>query len=65
MKNSNVFENLEINDRDFNENSPKEVKNMKLLSKIIMLTAEFIGTAMLVFFGCVGCINQESMSSRY
>ena len=65
MKNQMKSETLEMNEIQFDEKGLKKNSEMKLCDKLIMLTGEFIGTAMLVFFGCIGCIDWGNISSKF
>lgn len=67
MTNCRVEEAFDISDTEVCETVKIVLENtrkMKLKQQLIMLTGEFIGTAMLVFFGCIGCIDWGYNSSK-
>jgi len=55
-----ILKNIQIDDT---KNTTKK-KELTLSDKMVMLLAEALGTGLLVFFGCMGCINWFDMPGK-
>jgi hypothetical protein len=49
------------NSQNENEAQKKALKKSRIINGIAMVAAEVIGTALLLFFGCMGCIDWIQM----
>ena len=65
MKSSKNPESFEMNEIQFNINGLQKNPKTIFHDKLIMIVGEFVGTAMLVFFGCIGCVDWGNISSEY
>ena len=59
--NNGTLKNHQIDDT---KNTTKK-KELTLSDKMVMLLAEALGTGLLVFFGCMGCINWFDMPGKF
>lgn len=59
-QNNEALKNYQVDDT---KNTAKK-KELTLTDKITMLLAETMGTGLLVFFGCMGCINWFDMPGK-